>query len=88
MTPQEIALIRQGFARIAPQAEQVGLAFYERLFARDPSLRALFRGDIRTQAGHLMAALGLVIRSLDDLGPVLEGNPGAGTPACRVRRAA
>ena len=72
MTPDEIALIRQGFARIAPQAEHVGLAFYDRLFTRDPSLRTLFHSDMRTQAGQLMAALGLVVRSLDDLEPVLE----------------
>lgn len=71
MTPNEIALVRQGFDCIAPTAETVGLAFYDRLFALDPSLRALFRGDIRTQVGHLMAALGMVVRSLDDLAPVL-----------------
>jgi len=72
MTPNEIALVRQGFDHIAPTGEAVGLAFYDRLFALDPSLRALFRGDIRTQVGHLMAALGMVVRSLDNLAPVLE----------------
>ena len=71
MTPTEIALVRQSFARIAPMREAAGLAFYERLFAMDPSLRALFRGDIATQAGHLMSALGMVVRSLDDLRPIL-----------------
>jgi hemoglobin-like flavoprotein len=71
MTPTEIALVRQSFERLVPVRQSLGLAFYDRLFAADPSLRALFRGDIGTQAGHLMAALQMVVRSLDDLGPVL-----------------
>jgi hemoglobin-like flavoprotein len=72
MTPTEIMLIRQGFDRIAPFARQMGVAFYERLFAIDPSLRRLFNIDIESQAGHLMAAVAMVVRSLDDLSPVLE----------------
>ena len=72
MSPDEIVLVRQGFSRIAPMSEQVGMAFYDRLFALDPSLRALFRGDIRSQAGHLMAALAMVVRSLDNLSSILE----------------
>lgn len=71
MTPTEIALVREGFNRIAPDAERVGLAFYNQLFLTDPSLRMLFRGDMRTQAGHLMAALGMVVRSLDNLAPIV-----------------
>jgi hemoglobin-like flavoprotein len=72
MTPTEIALIREGFAKIAPDAERIGMAFYERVFAVDPSLRRLFRGDMRTQVGHFMAALSMVVRYLDDLGSILE----------------
>ena len=72
MTPHQISLIKQGFGRIAPNAEQAGRAFYERLFALDPPLRALFRGDIDAQARHLMAALAMVVDALDDLTPVLE----------------
>jgi hemoglobin-like flavoprotein len=72
MTPTEIAIVRHGFEKIAPNAEQVGLAFYDRLFAADPSLRAMFRGDIRAQVGHLMGALTMVVRSLDNLGPILD----------------
>jgi hemoglobin-like flavoprotein len=71
MTPDEINLVRQGFDRIAPLAEQVGLEFYERLFALDPSLRTLFRIDLPIQVGHLMGALTMVVRSLDNLAPIL-----------------
>lgn len=72
MTPIDIALIREGFARIAPAAEATGLAFYERLFTLDPSTRRLFHGDLRTQANHLMTTLALVVNALDDLTPVLD----------------
>lgn len=71
MTPTEIALVRDGFARIAPDAMNVGMAFYDNLFALDPSLRPMFAADLRPQVGHLMEALTLVVRSLHDLGPIL-----------------
>jgi hemoglobin-like flavoprotein len=71
MTPTQVALVRAGFDRIAPVAEDVGLAFYQKLFQLDPSLRALFPEDLRPQVGHLMTALTMVIRSLDDLSPVI-----------------
>lgn len=71
MTPTDIALVREGFAKIAPNAERVGLALYDRLFQAEPSLRLLFRGDMRVQVGHLMAAVTMVVRSLDDLTPIL-----------------
>ena len=72
MTPTEIALVRDGFERIAPDATNVGMAFYDNLFALDPSLRPMFAGDLRPQVGHLMEALTMVIRSLHDLGPILS----------------
>lgn len=73
MTPDQIALVRESFARIAPQRETVAARFYEKLFDIDPSVRPLFRGDLRAQGTKLMAALGAVVASLDDLGPVLDG---------------
>ena len=72
MTPTEISLVREGFDRIAPDATNVGMAFYDNLFALDPSLRPMFAGELRPQVGHLMEALTMVIRSLDDLGPILS----------------
>ena len=72
MTPDEINLVRQGFDRIAPLAEQIGFEIYERLFAMDPSLRALFHIDMPTQVHHFMGALTMVVQSLDNLTPILE----------------
>ena len=50
MNPHEISQIERVFARIAPNAKQAGRAFHERLFVPDPTLRALFRGEIGSQA--------------------------------------
>jgi nitric oxide dioxygenase len=72
MDAHEIALVREGFNRIAPDAEHIGLAFYDRLFQADPSLWMLFRGDMRTQVDHLMTALTMVVRSLDNLAPIMD----------------
>lgn len=71
MTPRQVALVREGFDLIAPNAEAVGLAFYTKLFELDPSLRGMFAQDLRPQAGHLMTALTMVVRALHDLTPVL-----------------
>jgi hemoglobin-like flavoprotein len=49
-----------------------GALFYARLFAIDPSTRALFRGDVAAQGAKLMAAIGTIVRSLDRIEPMLE----------------
>ena len=71
MTPRQIALVREGFALIAPNAEAVGLAIYTKIFELDPSLRGLFAEDIGPQVKRFMAAVTMVVRSLDDLTPLL-----------------
>jgi hemoglobin-like flavoprotein len=71
MTPRQIALVREGFSLIAPNAEAVGLAVYTKIFELDPSLRTLFAGDIGPQVKRFMDAVTMVVRSLDDLTPLL-----------------
>lgn len=67
MTPRQKALVQESFAWLEPMAETVATLFYARLFALDPSLRPLFRGDMTVQGRHLMEALALAVRSLDRL---------------------
>lgn len=66
MTPEEIALVRQGFDRLAPDAERVGAAIYDAIFALDPSLRALFGSDLHVHARKLMEAVAAVVAGLDN----------------------
>ena len=45
LTVQQVGLIRSTFALLEPKSGVAALAFYQRLFSLDPSLRALVRGD-------------------------------------------
>jgi hemoglobin-like flavoprotein len=71
MTPKQIQLVKSSFAKIAPVKDHTAALFYRRLFEFDPDLRALFRGDMATQGAKLMAALGAVVASLDQLASVM-----------------
>src|SRR5215467_11807552 len=65
MTPQQIAAVRASFDLVAPIADQAAALFYANLFAADPSLRLLFRGDMREQGTRLLQMIGAAVRMLD-----------------------
>jgi methyl-accepting chemotaxis protein len=75
MNKTEIRLVRDSFAKVAPIAEKAAAQFYQRLFDLDPSLKALFNGDMAEQGRKLMAMLGTAVKLLDrpeQLQPALE----------------
>jgi hemoglobin-like flavoprotein len=72
MTPQQVALVRESFAKVVPIKEQAAALFYDRLFVIDPSTRPLFRGDMKSQGVKLMAAIGAVVKSLDRIETMLD----------------
>lgn len=66
MTPPQIALVQESFAKVAPLADQVARLFYDRLFEIAPWLQPLFRdGDMEAQGRKLMAMLGVAVGNLD-----------------------
>lgn len=67
MNAREISLVKASFQKVAPIADQAAAIFYARLFELDPSLRALFQGDMAGQGRKLMQMLGLAVGSLDRL---------------------
>ena len=67
MTPENQALVRDSFAQVVPIAPQAAALFYDRLFALDPSVRALFQGDMDEQGRKLMAMIGTAVANLDRL---------------------
>lgn len=71
MTPQDIATVKSTFALVRPIAEQAAEIFYGRLFEIAPRVKPLFKGDMKEQGRKLMATLGTVVASLDNLGPIL-----------------
>src|SRR5690606_4628495 len=78
MTPKQIDLVRDSWAKVVPIADQAAATFYARLFELDPSLQALFRSDIEAQGRKLMSMIGTVVanlRNLSTLVPAIE-DPG------------
>jgi hemoglobin-like flavoprotein len=71
MTPDQIALVRANFSEVAPIAEQAAAMFYGRLFEIDPSLKPLFKGDMKAQGVKLMAVLAVAVNNLDRLSTIL-----------------
>ena len=66
MTPAQQALVQASFAKVVPIADTAAILFYEDLFRRDPSLRALFKEDMAEQRQKLMSTIGTAVASLGD----------------------
>jgi hemoglobin-like flavoprotein len=60
-------LVQSTFAMVVPIAETASDIFYTKLFELDPSLKALFKGDIKDQGRKLMTMLAAAVKGLDDL---------------------
>lgn len=65
MQAHHMPLVRNSFALVQPIAAQAAAIFYNHLFAADPSLRALFRGDMVHQGERLMTMIGSAVGLLD-----------------------
>ena len=66
MTPDQVRLVQDSFRAVVPIRAAAAAIFYERLFAIDGKLRALFPApDMTDQGKKLMASLGFVVHGLD-----------------------
>ena len=76
MNDHTIQLVRDSFDLVEPIAPQAAALFYANLFAADPSVKPLFRGDMIQQGERLMSMIGLAVAKLDEpevLMPALQG---------------
>jgi hemoglobin-like flavoprotein len=64
-------LVRTSFAKVAPNADLAAGMFYDRLFAIDPALRPLFKGDMANQRRLLMTMIGTAVANLHQLDQIL-----------------
>lgn len=71
MTPEQIFLVQSTFAILRPRVGDLVATFYDRLFAADPSLRAMFPDDMTLQRQKLVAALIMAAQALSRPQPVL-----------------
>ncbi|MDI3335810.1 globin domain-containing protein [Defluviimonas aestuarii] len=66
ISARQSAMIRESFALLRERLEPASIYFYEALFARDPSLRTMFRDDLAGQGMKFMTTLGMVIDNIEN----------------------
>jgi nitric oxide dioxygenase len=71
MTPDQVTLVQQSFAKVAPISEAAAVIFYDRLFEVAPSVKPMFPTDMKEQRKKLMATLAVVVGGLGNLESVL-----------------
>jgi hemoglobin-like flavoprotein len=71
MTPDQVKIVQESFAKVAPIADQAATIFYDRLFEVAPSVKAMFPSDLTLQRKKLMATLAFVVNGLSNLESVL-----------------
>jgi nitric oxide dioxygenase len=71
MTPDQVKIVQDSFAKVAPIADQAATLFYDRLFEVAPSVKAMFPPDLTAQRKKLMATLAVVVNGLSNLESVL-----------------
>ncbi len=67
MTPEQIVLVQESFKKVVPIKDLAAGMFYDRLFTLDPSLRPLFKGDLKEQGRKLMAMIATAVGGLTKL---------------------
>src|SRR4051794_18302883 len=67
LTSRQKMLVRKSFERVAPVCLAAADLFYDRLFVLDPTLPALFTGDMAEQRRKLTQMLAAVVENLDHL---------------------
>ena len=75
MTPRQIALVQGSWKDVLAVSETAAQLFYLRLFDLDPSLRPMFRGELREQGRKLIAMMSVAVNGLariETLVPVIE----------------
>jgi nitric oxide dioxygenase len=71
MTPDQVKLVQQSFAKVAPISDQAAVIFYDRLFEVAPSVKSMFPADMTEQRKKLMATLAVVVNGLGNLESIL-----------------
>ena len=75
MTPRQITLVQGSWKDVLAVSETAAQLFYLRLFALDPSLQPMFKGEMREQGRKLVAMISVAVSGLsriETLVPVIE----------------
>ena len=75
MTPKQIELVQGSWNKVVPIADSAAELFYGRLFSLDPSLRPMFKSDMKEQGRKLMSMIGTAVNGLtrlDEIVPAVQ----------------
>ena len=72
MTPKQIELVENSWDFVLMNTTEAGIIFYNRLFEIDPSLRTLFKGDIKSQSQKLVSLITFAVHKLNSLDEILS----------------
>ena len=67
MDATKIQLVQSSFEKVVPIADTAAEIFYSKLFEKDPSLKHMFRGDMKEQGKKLMTMIATAVNSLSNL---------------------
>ena len=76
MDDQVISDVQSSWKSVEGIAPQAAALFYANLFEADPTLKALFKGNMEIQGAKLMQMIGAAVGKLTDLDtlvPILQG---------------
>lgn len=67
MTPKQTQLVQGTWVKVLPIADTAAELFYAKLFALDPTLKPLFKGDMKLQGRKLMTMISTAVTGLGHL---------------------
>lgn len=71
MTPRQIQLVQDSWAKVLPISDQAAELFYGRLFELEPSYRRLFTTDQKEQGRKLMQMINVAVNGLPKLDTIV-----------------
>lgn len=71
MDTNTISMVQDSFKKIIPIADIAAEIFYSKLFEMAPSVRPLFKGDMKEQGKKLMSMIGVAVNGLNDLNAIV-----------------
>jgi hemoglobin-like flavoprotein len=71
MTPEQIIFVKTSWEMVLPISDKAAELFYGKLFELDPSLKPLFKGDMKEQGEKLMKMINTAVNGLDQLDQIV-----------------
>ncbi len=72
MTPEQVKLVQDSFAKVAPIAGTAADLFYDRLFTIAPEVRSLFPTDLTEQKKKLMQMIATAVTNLHQVEKIIS----------------